>query len=398
MKVLHVIPSLSPARGGPGIVLRQTMESLAARGITAHVATTDDDGAHARAEVPYGAGVAESGGVCFYFPRQTRFYSFSWPLTVWLRRHIAEYDVVHIHALFSYPSTAAAWLARRNRVPYVLRPLGTLAQWGLSSRRPLLKRWSLRLIERPMLKHAAAVQATSEQERLEVQDACAECRAVVIPNPVAMPDAPPVRPARAKPSTILFLSRIDPKKGLEVLLDAFDRIAAGSPDLRLVIAGDGRPAYVAEIRRLAASLGSCDKITFTGNVAGRQKQQLLEDADLFVLPSRSENFGVAVAEAMACGVPALISTDVGIHPEVTNAQAGKAISCRADPEPLATAMGQMLSDPAALRRMGENGWKLARDKYSPDVIAGLLIDQYEAIVADAPSRSTGSQPQEHRLV
>jgi glycosyltransferase involved in cell wall biosynthesis len=375
MKVLHVIPSLSPSRGGPGIVLRQIMTGLSMNGVIVHTATTDDDGPDAFLQVPHGVAVSESGGECFYFARQTRFYSFSWPLTRWLSRHIGEYDVVHIHALFSYPSTAAAYLARRARVPYLLRPLGTLAQWGLSSRRPLLKRLSLTLNERRMLRGAAAVQATSEQERAEVLTACPDCRAVVIPNPVAMPSNLPARPFRNKPAAILFLSRLDPKKGLEVLLNAFDRVAEREPDIRLTVAGGGIPDYVASIRRLAESLAARDRVSFTGEVNGERKDILFADADLFVLPSRSENFGVAVAEAMAHAVPVLISQDVGIHIEVTGADAGRTAPC--ETEPLADAIRQMLSDPAGLRRMGENGRQFALGHYSGHLIARLLLNEYE---------------------
>jgi len=375
MKVLHVIPSLSPVRGGPGIVLRQTMAGLAARGVIVHVATTDDDGPRARARVPLGVASAEDGATVFYFPRQTSFYCFSWPLTRWLARHISEYDVVHIHALFSYPATAAAWLARRAGVPYLIRPLGTLSAWGLKTRHPLLKRCSLALIEDAALRGAAAVQATSEQERLEVLAACGGSRTIVIPNPVAMPAELPLRLIRDKARTILFLSRIDPKKGLELLLDAFNRVAANDEDFRLVIAGDGDPAYVASIRAGAAAGASRERICFTGNVAGDQKQSLFAEADLFVLPSHSENFGVAVVEAMAHGVPVLISENVGIRAEVTGALAGKVAASAA--EPLALAIREMMSDPRGLVRMGQNGRRLARESYSPALVAALLIAEYE---------------------
>ena len=378
MRILHVIPSLSMARGGPSIVLRQLMSGLAAQGHTVHAVATDDDGPGSRLAVSHGTAIDDFGGTCFYFPRQTRFYSFSWPLTNWLRHHIAEYDVVHIHALFSYPSTVAAWFARRKRVPYLLRPLGTLAQWGLSSRRPWLKQLSLMCIERPMLRGAAAVQTTSEQEKAETLAACPECLAIVIPNPVAAPAEPLARP-EPPPETILFLSRIDPKKGLELLLNAFNLVAANAPRLRLVIAGDGEPSYVAQIHRLAGELPVQNRIIFMGNVNAEQKRQLFAEADLFVLPSYSENFGVAVAEAMAHGVPVLISPHVGIHHDVVTAGAGRTAECAV--EPLARALSELLISPEQtsleqLRRMGQNGRRLALALYSPEAVARQLIAAY----------------------
>ncbi len=358
------------------------MEGLAAQGLTVHTATTDDDGPRARIAVPTGVPRAEAGGTVFYFPRQTSFYTFSGPMTRWLSRHVRDYDVLHIHALFSYPSTAAACVARRAGVPYLIRPLGTLSEWGLAMRRPWLKQCSLGLIESRILRNAAAVHATSEQERQEVLAACPGCRAVVIPNPVALlefPAAAAERLTRAKTRVILFLSRIDPKKGIEILLPAFDRIAASDDDLSLVIAGDGDRVYVDSIRRMADSLPTRDRITFMGNVDGDRKRQVFADADLFVLPSHSENFGVAVVEAMAHGIPVLISPNVGIHNEVTAALAGRTAACAV--EPLALAMREMMeSDPESLRSMGSNGRRLALEKYAPDVVARLLIAADEEVV------------------
>src|SRR5438105_4900304 len=132
MKVLHVIPSVSPARGGPSEALRVLVDARIQEGVEVDVATTDDDGPRARRRATD----------CFCFPRQTSFYSFSWPLTTWLMKRARDYDLLHIHGLFSYAPTAAALIAKSQRVPYILRPLGTLAPWGMSHRRPGLKRLS----------------------------------------------------------------------------------------------------------------------------------------------------------------------------------------------------------------------------------------------------------------
>src|ERR1044071_2292764 len=125
MRVLHVIPSLGPLRGGPSEVLRRMASGLATAGITVEVATTDDNGP-GRLDVPIADAILEEGVTYRYFPRQTRFYTFSWPLTVWLAGHVGDYDVVHIHALFSYAAIPAAFWARRYGVPYIVRPLGVL--------------------------------------------------------------------------------------------------------------------------------------------------------------------------------------------------------------------------------------------------------------------------------
>ncbi|HEY4088934.1 MAG TPA: glycosyltransferase [Bryobacteraceae bacterium] len=379
MKVLHVIPSMSPARGGPSIVLRSLMTPLVDRGVTVHVAATDDDGPAARLRVPYGVAVPEGGASVFYFPRETCFYSFSRPLARWLAQHVRDYDLIHIHALFSFPSVAAARQARRQGVPYVIRPLGTLSAWGLKSRRPLLKRWSLAWIEKPLLRDAAAVQATSEMEVQEILRVCPEARVIAIPNPVETPVGPLARPEPAAPFTILFLSRLDRKKGLEQLLAAFDRCVKVAADLHLIVAGGGDPDYVDSLRE-SASKG----IRFTGAVDGEQKRLLFSQAHLFVLPSHSENFGVAVVEAMAHGVPVLISPHVGIADAVAEAKAGVVTEC--DEETLAGSILRLSQSPAILAEMSDNARQFAL-RYAPELVAESLISAYESIVR---GRATGA--------
>src|SRR5262249_9530024 len=128
--------------------------------------------------------VLEDAVTYWYFRRQTRFYTGSLPLSRWLARHVADYDLIHIHALFSFATTVAAFWAARRGVPYIVRPLGTLNTWGLENRRPWLKQLSLRLIERRVLANAVAVHFTSTQERDEALLVAPCVRGFVVPNPV----------------------------------------------------------------------------------------------------------------------------------------------------------------------------------------------------------------------
>src|SRR4051812_28010897 len=183
MRVLHVIPSVGPLRGGPSFALRTMTRGLAERGIETHVASTDDNGPF-RLDVPLGRPVSENGVVHWYFPRQTPFYLVSLSFAAWLRRHIADYDLIHIHCVFSFCPNAAAWGARRKGVPYIIRPLGVLNRWGMMRRRPLLKRLSFALLERRLLGAASFVHFTAEQEQLEASALQFPHRPVIIPNPV----------------------------------------------------------------------------------------------------------------------------------------------------------------------------------------------------------------------
>jgi glycosyltransferase involved in cell wall biosynthesis len=289
-RALHVIPSVGALRGGPSTMVRNLARDLCRQGIETHVVTTDDNGA-GKLSVECGVPLVEEGVTYWYFRRQAKFYTFSWPLGAWLARHIPEYDIVHIHALFSFATLPAAFWARRHGVPYIVRPLGTLNDWGMKNRRPWLKRLSFRAIESRVLKHAARIHYTSDQERLEAEALEVTTPAAVIPN--AVPDCssgpygdfrtryPQLRDRRI----VLFLSRLDPKKGLDLLLDAFARVRARVPDASLVLAGSGEEAFVASLRARAASLGISSDVVWPGFLVDGEKREAFADADVFVLPS-----------------------------------------------------------------------------------------------------------------
>ncbi len=366
-------------------MVRRLAAALPAEGVEAHVATTNDDGVGTK-RVPFGVPVREHGATYWYFPRQARFYTASWPLATWLRQHVAEYDVVHVHGLFSWAAIPAAFWSRRRNVPFVVRPLGTLNRWGMQNRRPGLKKWSLRLVESRILANAAAVHYTSEQEQREAESlGVRTAMPAIIPNPVAVPDAAPTgefcrkHPQLIGHPLVLFLSRVDEKKGLNLLLSAFSRVLLTVPDAKLVIAGDGPADFVARMKQQSVTLALEGAVLWAGFVAGADKDALLADADLFVLPSYSENFGIAVAEAMAAGLPVVVSDQVAIHTDVTVAGAGLVTKCDADA--LGHAITHLLMNPERRAAMGRAGAACAERKYSPSSVAKQVVRLYEDIVS-----------------
>jgi glycosyltransferase involved in cell wall biosynthesis len=382
-KILHVIPSVGTLRGGPSVLVHALARGLSRAGIEAHIATTDDNGP-GRLPVACGVPVVREGVTYWYFRRQARFYTFSWPLAAWLARHVSEFDLVHIHALFSFASLPAAFWARRRGVPYIVRPLGTLNEWGMKNRRPWLKKLSFRMLESRILKHAALVHYTSEQERLEASKLQVTTASEIIPN--VLPDPSRTRaagqfrarhPELAGRRIILFLSRLDTKKGLELLLPAFARVRRELPAAALVLAGNGDPEFVNRLKADAASLGIASDVLWVGFLSGEDKWAALADADLFVLPSHSENFGIAVLEAMAAGTPVVVSDQVGIHREITEAGAGLTVSCEVTP--LAETLLELLSDPARSRSMGLNGERLAQESYSQEAVTRKLVQVYNGV-------------------
>ena len=380
-KILHVIPSVGPQLGGPSVLMRTLARALSQTGMEVHVATTDDNGP-GRLPVPLGVPQQEDGATFWYFPRQTRFYTFSWPLTRWLARHVREFDLVHIHALFSYAALPAALLAHRSGVPYIVRPLGTLNRWGIENRRPWLKKLSFRILESRILASAAGVHYTCEQELVEAGELGVSAHPIVIPNAVELP-ARESRPRRHDRKVVLFLSRIDRKKGLDLLFAAFARVRQQCPDALLVLAGAGDPAWVASLKATAERLGIAADVTWAGFLSGDDKWAALTGADVFVLPSYSENFGIALVEALACGCPVVLSDQVGIHREISRAEAGIVTPCRVDE--LATAILNVLTDAALRRRMSENGVRLARQQFSLEAVSRQLTAAYATACTEAAS-------------
>jgi glycosyltransferase involved in cell wall biosynthesis len=325
----------------------------------------------------------------WYFQRQISFYTVSWPLFRWLAEHIADYNLVHIHALFSFPSTAAAFWAKRHGVPYIVRPLGVLNSWGIQNRRRFLKRLSLPIIEGRILANAAVVHLTSEQERSEADAFLYGARSVVIPNPVT--NRVEVnhkfgRTLRSKyaelgeKQIILFLSRLDPIKGIDLLLSAFAKTRSVYPNVALVVAGTGDNQFLSRLHEQSRLLGIKNDVIWTGFLEGEEKQAAFDCANAFVLPSYSESFGVAVVEAMARGLPVIVSDRVAIHCEIRAAHAGLVVPC--DSDSLAQAMLTMLADGKRRSEMARNAVFLAK-RFSPDRVSETLTELYQSVAADA---------------
>lgn len=359
------------------------------QGVRTTVATTDDDGPGARLDVAPGQITANEQGVeTIYFRKDTEFYKVSFGVHRWLRRHIGEFDAVHIHALFSFSSVAAARSARRARVPYVVRPLGVLNRWGVENRRRLVKRWSLRYVERPILLHAAALHFTSEAEKREAIETVPEAAGVpsaVIPLPVEVPRCSVGAkgfwdefPAAREGQVILFLSRIDPKKGVELLLEVFQSICTRIADALLVIAGGGEAGYVRSLKLRAEQMGIDDRIIWTGFLAGERKAAAFAAATVFVLPSYSENFGIAAAEALAAGVPSVLSHQVGLADEVANA--GAAIVTRCDVRELADAIELILCDDRIRNELATKAKAFVQSYYSLEAVGEQLVTLYRRVI------------------
>jgi glycosyltransferase involved in cell wall biosynthesis len=385
MKVLHVIPSLSLADGGPTRAIAAMERALSDQGVTVETAATDDDGPGRHNGKPLAQPLQENGVTRRYFAKRTEFYKASPAFARWIRSEVRGYDLVHIHALFSFTSIVAARAARRAGVPYVVRPLGTLNDYGMRRRRPWLKALSLRFVDGPLLRDAAAVHFTSHEEAAQARRLGLAVKEAVIPLGIGQAPQRAVAPRLARYADLsaagprlLYLSRLDPKKNLEGLLAAVALLTREMPQLRLVVAGAGSPDYVNTLKAQAQTLGIADRVDWAGHVEGDAKAAAFADADLFVLPSYSENFGIAAAEALAAGLPCVLGEGVAIAKDVVEAQAGIAVGT--DATSIAQGLRRIIADHEALPALSANALRLARERYSIEAMGASLKRLYDGIL------------------
>ncbi len=325
LHVLHVIARLTPSDGGPPEMLRQLAANYAAIGDTLEVATLDDPAAPYLRECRFpvhALGPGRSG------------YGLSRRLLRWLRANARRFDLIVINNVWLFPAVAAYLAAKDARVPYAVFTHGALDVF-FKRRYPLkhLKKMLYWPIQYRILRRASAVLFTSELER---DLALASFRpnrwtSVVVPYGTNRPEGDPEAQLRhfyeAVPELkgrrfLLFLSRIHEKKGCDLLLEAFAKAAGNYPDVDLVIAGPDQMGLQAKLQQQAARLGIARRVFWPGMLQGSAKYGAFRAAEAFVLPSHQENFGIVVAEALACGTPVLISDQVNIWREIQESHVG----------------------------------------------------------------------------
>jgi len=372
MKILHVIPSVSARHGGPSKAVETIARLLAEAGHQVTVLTTDNDGDGRR--IPAHSRPNWEGVSLVFMPQTTQFYTFSWRAMVWIWRNIGRFDCVHVHALFSALPVFTALASIQRGLRCVVRPLGTLSSYGLRTRRPVLKRLSLALFERRILAKSAAVHCTSRSEEAEVREVVSGASTVVIPLALPVESFDVDVGYQRVPFRVLFLSRLDPKKNIEALLRAIPLVVQRVPAFELQIAGSGDSSYIQALHALARTLAVEKWLTWLGHVNGDDKHRAFAEASLFVLPSHSENFGIAVAEALAAGLPCLLSSGVALCDDVVAARAGAAVDCA--PEPLARAIGDWLLDDRQRAASEVAARELAIRLFSPREMRRSLLSLY----------------------
>lgn len=386
MKILQIVPAVSLVYGGPSQMILGLSSALAQAGADVTILTTDANGDNGQApiDVPLETPIAQDGYKIIYFRcAPFRRYKFSTKLLMWLAKHGSNYDVVHIHALFSPISSMAATVARQQGLPYVLRPLGTLDPADLKKKQQLKKIYAAAL-EKPNLANAAAIHFTTQQEAAVSERFGVKTNDWVFPLGVVLPEATPICPrttlgiAPDRP-VILFMSRIAPKKGFDLLIPALENLVEANVEFDFVLAGGNPqdPGYENQIKQQIRASKFADRAHFVGFVAGGKKTAWLKAADVFVLPSHYENFGIAVAEAMTVGTPVVISDQVHIWDQIQADNAGWI--CQCNTASLTQALKAALQDATDRHHRGQNAQQCALTHYSWTAIAQRMLTAYAAI-------------------
>jgi glycosyltransferase involved in cell wall biosynthesis len=379
MRVLHVLPSLSPHWGGPVYFTRHLSTELAGRGISCVVFATKGP--------LTGRGQAISGAEVRLF--DTDVWSKGWiahspGLGRALAMEVARVDVVHIHELWHYPHWAALRAATQHRVPFVISPHGQFDPWMLRHR-GWAKRLYAPVLLWPSLRRTFAVHVLTKREAAQARAFGVRRPMHVIPNAVdiSRQDRLTVRdrffarhPELRGKRLVLFIGRLHPQKGVDILLEAFARVVPSVPAAHLLITGPDEVGIEADLRAVQCKLGLARHITFTGPLYGGDKDEELAAADVFVLPSRAEGQSSAMLEAMASGVPVVVSMPAN-SPDVASASAG--LVAGLSPEAVAVAIDYLLRNPGQAEAMGARGRTLVQQHFTWRAVGDQFVSLYNQV-------------------
>jgi glycosyltransferase involved in cell wall biosynthesis len=381
MKVLHIAASLDPERGGPTKVVTELTCALKKKGVDVSIFAPTNNIKSMRTEILNGITVK-------IFPTDllSKVWPFHSPLfTAAIKKAIADFDLIHIHEIWHHPEYICHKYAKQFKKPYLITVHGVLDSFCLNYKAGKKKIYSA-LIQKKILREAAALHAVAEEEVKYIAEYVDNKNIFYVPNGLNVTDFENL-PDKSElgnlysqlknKKVILFLGRIHPKKGLDILARAFSKVIQKRDDVCLLIVGPDNENHQRQIIKILDSENVLDKVVFTGTLSGAEKLAAFSGADIFVLPSRSEGFSMSVLEAMSCGLPVVITKECHF-PEVEKIHAGRIIDGNVDK--LSDVLIELLDNPELCRRMGKAGRQLIKDKYTWDKVADNMIGHYEEIL------------------
>jgi glycosyltransferase involved in cell wall biosynthesis len=390
MRVLHVCPYMHPFGGGPPVVVERLCSFSRAEGWEASVITTslfcNDDGTELQ------TALCERIDATVLPIRSPRFLKLGVDAPRVIDEAVGRADLVHLHTLWNPLNTISTKACLRHGRKYVMMPHGMLDPYSLGQKQ-WRKKLYLAATERRNLEGASRLIFTTFHE----QQAARESLYWLGPGEIIPlgADGPPDAPRQvareafinrfpqvANRRCVLFLGRIHPKKGLERLLTVLPEISRRHPSILLIIAGDGAQSDVRNLKNLVHSRNLGSRVLFTGMVEGQAKWSALACAEVFVLPSRHENFAISVAEAMHSGVPVVITNKVDSWPFVQKAHAGFVVEEDNAELGFANCLDELLSDPDKAQCMGSRGKNFAKEHFSWQRVTKDMISLYDRLISE----------------
>jgi glycosyltransferase involved in cell wall biosynthesis len=389
MKILLVIPGIGPVYGGTSKIAIELAQALGKQKITVDIVTTNANGL-ADLDVVLKTWINNEFYRLQYFPRwHIGDYKLSGSLTKWLFQNVRNYDLVHTIAVFSYPVSIAHIACLIHRIPYINNPQGMLEPWALTYKSGKKKIY-YNLLEKAGLNNANAIQMLNQAEAKNIEPLQLKAPLIIVPNGINHEEfliqADPQIFYDRFPNTrgktlILFLARVDPKKGLNLLAPAFAKALAEFPNAHLIIAGPDNIGFLPIVKDYFAQVACLDAVTFTGMLTGQIKHAALAAANIYVAPSYSEGFSMSVLEAMASGLPCIITTGCNF-PEAATAKIALVVDI--DANKIAESLIDCLKNPEDAKAMGNRARHFIFEKYTWNKVACQLQTVYDKILQHQP--------------
>ena len=390
MRVLIVSPYLGEVYGGISNVVKQVFNALCKQQVSVDLITTNANSS-TKLQVPLNTWINannSNGRIQYFNCWHKQDFIFSRQLLSWLYHNVKAYDIVHTHTLFSPLIKLACSITDFQGVSYLMTPHGMLEPWALQ-----YKAWKKRLyyvlLEKQALDNSVAIQSLTPVEVKQIKGLGFH-KLVLVPNGINFEkfkgSPSPFLfyesfPNLKDKNIILFLGRIDPKKGLDLLARSFAKVIQTHENTHLVVAGPDSIGFLPNVKVFFDKAQCAHQVTFTGMLSGDLKWSALAVAQAYVAPSYSEGFSISILEGMSSGLPCVIPTGCNF-PEAAKANAAKVVDIQADA--IAQALIEFLSDPLAAKVMGDRARQFVLDHYTWDSIAAQLIEVYTAILTKKP--------------
>lgn len=378
MRILQINASYKPAYiyGGPTMSVSKLSEQLTKAGCYTEVFTTTANGSTELQVVPGKREMVDNVPVT-YFNRVTKDHShFSPALLKKIWKEARNFDVVHIHAWWNLVSVLSCWVAIKRRVPVVISPRGTLSSYSFSNKNSLPKRIIHSWLGKSLLKKSS-FHVTSEREKRAIESIISHKQVITIPNFVVLParvNDDETRHSEGALLKLLFFSRIEEKKGLDILFNALTKVTI---PYHLTIAGDGDKDYIDSLKTIAANNGIDDRVSWIG-FQGANKFEVLQQHDLMVLPSHDENFGNVVIESLSVGTPVLISKYVGLADYVATNNLGWV--CELDENDISAYINKIFEEKDKLNDIRQAAPDIIRKDFDETNLTERYISMYNQII------------------